>query len=246
NLERAVQMIGSTTAAGLIIGLSLQRWNALRDGPAGSCLLRLIYHSEATAVLTQKLLRKGSDENSGSARDHPETSLEWPGFAKGLFHDLGKLVLIYNYPEKAGALYSLERTSRRPEKIDPQVVEHGVFGCGHTEVGAQAVASLDLPGPLAAVAEHHHDDESMAEDQDLRAVRAANLLTKTMNSELAGLSASRATLDWNTCVNDPVWSDWLDDASEPALKTLKEDFMRETILYTRFFLDLPDVETFSD
>lgn len=248
-VERAVQMVGPTTAAGLIIGLSLRKWRTLRDGPAGSCLLRLIYHSEATAALTQKLLRRhpgGDPESSNSDQAGP---LRWRGFAKGLVHDLGKLVLLYNYPEKAATLYSPQRTDRGYENTDARVVEQAVFGCDHTEAGAQAAAALDLPDSLATAAGHHHDGEAhdsevRAEtaERDLRAVRAANLLTKTAGSELAGLDANKATVDWDTCADDPVWSDWT-DAPNSTPKVLDEDLTDGVVLYTRFFLDLPDVQS---
>lgn len=247
-VERAVQMVGPTTAAGLIIGLSLQKWRALRDGPAGSCLLRLIYHSEATAALTQKLLRRHPDEDPESSDSDQETPLRWRGFAKGFVHDLGKLVLLYNYPKKAATLYSPQRTDRGYENTNARAIEQAVFGCDHTEAGAQAAAVLDLPESLATVAEHHHDEaddsEARAETagRDLRAVRAANLLTKTAGSEVAGLDSARATVDWDTCVDDPVWSDWAEDPNSTP-KVLDEDLTEGIVLYTRFFLDLPDVRS---
>jgi HD-like signal output (HDOD) protein len=248
-VERAVQMVGPTTAAGLIIGLSLQKWRALRDGPAGSCLLRLIYHSEATAALTQKLLRRHPGRDPESSDNDPEAPPRGEGFAKGFVHDLGKLILLYNYPEKAATLYGPKRTDRGYENTDARVVEQAVFGCDHTDAGAQAAAALDLPDSLATVAGHHydgeaHDSEARTEtvERDLRAVRAANLLTKTAGSDISGLDANKATVDWDTCADDPVWLDWAEDPNS-APEFLDEDLTNGIVLYTRFFLDLPDVQS---
>lgn len=248
DVERAVQMVGPTTAAGLIIGLSLRKWRALRDGPAGSCLLRLIYHSEATAALTQKLLRKHPGGDAESSDRDPEASLRWGGFAKGFVHDLGKLALLYSYPEKAATLYSPQRTDQGYENTDVRAVEEAVFGCDHTEAGAEAAAALDLPESLATVAEHHHDDvhdrEARAEatERDLHAVRAANLLSKTVGSEVAGLDANKATVGWDTCADDPVWSDWA-EGPDSTPEVPDKDLTEGIVLYTRFFLDLPDVRS---
>lgn len=183
-LGPAVQMIGPVTAAGLVVELSMRRWRPLRDGPAGPQLTRLIYHSEATAALTQRLLRgssgggeppDGDDPSKGApdpSRDHPPrdqpepsaeeasptqsapmwASFEWKGFAQGLICDLGKLVLLHSYPEKAAALYSQDRTDRGYGNADPQVMEQAAFGCDHVEAAAWAAETLHLPEPLADAA----------------------------------------------------------------------------------------------
>ncbi|WP_251979973.1 HDOD domain-containing protein [Salinibacter ruber] len=276
-LDPAVQMIGPVTAAGLVVELSMRRWRPLRDGPAGPQLTRLIYHSEATAALTQRLLRGSSgggeppdrdDPSKGApdpSRDHPPrdqpepsaeeasptqsapmwASFEWKGFAQGLICDLGKLVLLHSYPEKAAALYSQDRTDRGYGNADPQVMEQAAFGCDHVEAAAWAAETLHLPEPLADAATQRRGS-TVGENQGVHAARVANLLTKTMAPELAGISATSATRDWETCAEHPAWRAWVEDASRPSLEAVTEEFSKETVLYTRFLLDLPVAESFSD
>lgn len=80
----------------------------------------------------------------------------------------------------------------------------------------------------------------------MHAARVASLLTKTMAPELAGISATSATCDWETCAEHPAWRAWVEDAWRPSLEAVTEEFSKETVLYTRFLLDLPVAESFSD
>lgn len=155
-------------------------------------------------------------------------------------------MLIYNYPETAVALYDQRQAGREYRNASPRVRERAAFGYDHAEAGAWAAKTLDLPESLATVAKQHHDDEVTEANRDVRAVHVANLLTKTMGPEFAGLSAVEATLDWETCAEDPVWADWTRDASSPDLEALREEFTQKSVLYTQFLLDLPGAESFSD
>ena len=103
SVERAIRMMGPTTAAGTVIGLRMLEMEDLLHGPAGPCLARLLRHSESTAFLTQYLLGRAAPE--ANAPDPTANAPGGKGFAEGLLHDFGKLVLLYNYPEKAAALY---------------------------------------------------------------------------------------------------------------------------------------------
>lgn len=163
-----------------------------------------------------------------------------------LFHDLGKLVLVHNYPETAAALYDRHQAGQEYRNANPRVRERATFGCDHTEAGAWAAETLGLTESLATVAGQHHDDEVIEASRDVRAAQVANLLTKTMGPEFAGLSATEVTLDWEACTRDPVWTDWAQNESGPDLKALRKQFMQKSVLYTQFVLDLPGVESFSD
>lgn len=240
NVEQAIDLVGATTAAGIVLKLGMNKFNVLRRGPAGSCVRQLIQHSEATAIIARHLLgkkpREGRDQN-GSRKE--EEDLAQSAFAKGFVHDIGKLVLIYNDPEKGAALYEDNWIEKGPAEINERDVERRAFGCDHTEAGAYAADELGFPSTLADVARNHHDTGAALTDDDswdLRAVRAANLVTKAMESSYSGLYAQEVSLDWETCARHPVWFHWKPTSIEDPEALAEEDF----ILYSEFFLNQPD------
>lgn len=236
-VERAIEMIGATTAAGVVTKLSMNKLNVLRRGPAGSCIRRLIQHSEATAVLARYLLREQLPEDMGSTGDPEEKDLIRTAFAKGFVHDLGKLVLIYNDPEKGAALYGDNWIERDPDEISERAIERRAFGHDHMEAGAYAAAEIGLPSEVAAVAGEHHDAGGASPEAPdtwaVRAVRAANLLTKAMGDSFSGLHAQDVSLDWETCARHPSWLHW-ETASDANLEEIAQD---DVMLYSEFFLD---------
>lgn len=236
-LEQAIEMVGATTAAGIVIKLSMNKLNVLRRGPAGSCIRQLIQHSEATAVLARHLLRRRRPDSAAQTSDPEDVDLAQTAFAKGFVHDLGKLVLIYNDPEKGAALYGDDWIERDPEGASDRAVERRAFGHDHTEAGAYAAAEIGLPAGLVAVARDHHGANATPEDPSdawgLRAVQAANLVTKAMESSFSGLYAQDVSLDWETCARHPAWLHWETASSADPETLAQEDF----ILYSEFFLD---------
>lgn len=246
DVEQAIGMVGATTAAGTVIKLSMSKLNTLRRGPAGSCVRQLIQHSEATAVLARQLLRNRRPESDGQvASIAANEDLVQTAFAKGFVHDLGKLVLIYNDPEKGAALYEDNWIERGPEEVNEQAVERRAFGYDHTEAGAYAATEMGLPDGLVTAVRDHHDANATPDDSseawDLRAVRAANLVTKAMGPSVSGLYAQDVSLDWETCASHPDWLHWKTDGDETPDALVRDDF----ILYSEFFLDPSSPQHFS-
>lgn len=236
DVERAIGMIGATTAAGVVTKLSMNKLNVLRRGPAGSCVRQLIQHSEATAVLARYLLREQLPDGTGPTSDPEEEDLVQTAFAKGFVHDLGKLVLIYNDPEKGAALYGDNWIERDPDEINERAIERRAFGHDHMEAGAHAAAEIGLPSDLVTVAREHHAGGTSPEAPDtwaFRAVRAANLLTKAMGNSFSGLHAQDVSLDWETCARHPSWLHWKTASAAELEKIAQKDLM----LYSEFFLN---------
>jgi len=140
DVGRAIRMMGTTTAAGSVVSLGMLRMDELADGPVEACFHRFIRHSEATGFLASSLLGPLSPADDGPAPESDVTQGE--GFAEGLLHDFGKLVLFYNYPEKAAALYEEKRFAEHLQETDPRTLERFVFGSTATEVQDDADAPI--------------------------------------------------------------------------------------------------------
>lgn len=188
DVERAVSVMGPQAAIGTVVSLCMLEIDDLMDGPAEPCVRRLLRHSEATAVITRYLLNGPAPQGRQDAPTGPTPSRD-DGFTEGFLHDFGKLVLIYNYPDKALALYQDEAV--REDVSDPHVLEQRVFGCNHVEAGSYAASEMNFPQGLVDVIRYHHDLEGARGRTDametLKAVRTANRSTKAMGPAFAGV-----------------------------------------------------------
>jgi HD-like signal output (HDOD) protein len=245
SVDRAIRMLGPSTAAGAVISLSMLRMRKLMEGPAGTCFTRLVRHSVGTAFLSRYLLRELPGGPSPSSAGVGGAASD--GFTEGLLHDFGKLILIYNYPEEAVALYEDKSMAEHLAGAEEREMEQLIFGCDHTEAGAYAATELHFPSTLVEVIRHHHDPSAAPQhtaSQTLRAVCGANRVIKALDQAFVGVRPSETELDWEACVEHPIWSHWHRDAggdgSQPlplldTLRTKKEDF----VLSTEQFLNRP-------
>lgn len=260
SLKQAIQMLGPTTVAGIILQLGMRELHTLRNGPAGSCLVRLVQHCEGTAILARHLAdrsRTTSDDQPHRDRSLQDSPIGTGPFAMGFAHDLGKLALMYNFPKRAALFYGNERSDDDRSKSDELFLEQCVFGCSHVEAGVWTASQADLPAPLVAAAGLHHDtlgedggDDStvdLLEDataQDLQVVRAANLLTKTIGANFSGPHPITDSIGWSGCEEATAWTDWRDERAEPGTSgTSPKNIVQELLesgklmLYSKFFLD---------
>jgi len=249
DVERAIRMMGPTTASGTVISLCMLEMSEMMEGPAESCFRNLLRHSEGTAFLTRHLLDGRAPQRG---RESPAEG-EQPGgdgFTEGLLHDFGKLVLIYNYPEKAVSIYENKVFEEYLSETNQRVLEQLVFGCDHTEAGGYAASEMNFPRVLIDVIRYHHDPNESKVRKDsretVRAVSAANRATKAMGASLVGVHPTETKLDWETCADDPIWDHFLDaTADETQPMELMEELKakrKDIILFTKFFLnpDIPD------
>ncbi|WP_263787568.1 HDOD domain-containing protein [Salinibacter grassmerensis] len=249
DVGRAIRMMGTTTAAGSVVSLGMLRMDELADGPVEACFQRFIRHSEATGFLASSLLGPLSPDGNSRVPSSESDVTQGKGFAEGLLHDFGKLVLFYNYPEKAAALYEEKRFADHLEEPDDRKMERFIFGCDHCQAGAYAALELNFPQTLVDVIRHHHSprpESSDASPRVLRAIRAANLAAKAMGTPLAGVCPSEEPISWETCADQPVWCHWTSDPEADGPPSDLMDRLRakkETVLlFTDFFVGTSDTE----
>ncbi len=210
--ERAVVMLGPVAVVGIIVGMSMLRLRSVLDGPAGECFSRLIIHSIATAYLTD-YLTKEPNPCAASSIGRTRTGA---GYTAGLLHDFGKIILVYNFPNEAVALY--EERSLTVQADNEREMESLLFGSDHTEAGEFAARKLRFPDPLAHVARHHHTPEQAAPETAplVRAVAVANLAAGAMGY---GFTEART---WDACTAHPAWTLYAEHAPPCTPDTLTE------------------------
>ena len=76
----------------------------------------------------------------------------------GLLHDIGKVVLNNNLPDK----FLLLTQRVYEENVMYSEIERDLFGYGHAEVGGLFAEKWKFPEVLVSVITHHHDCEAFA------------------------------------------------------------------------------------
>ncbi len=201
SVERTVVMLGPVAVAGIVVGMNILKLNSILEGPAGRCFNQLIRHSIATAFLVRHLMEGSPRKHRSFAKG--KAARVGVSFTAGLLHDFGKIILIYNYPEEALALYEQRALHRQLIVPDVRDVEQLVFGCDHTEAGEFVARKLGFPDSLTDVIRFHHEPERTSGDAEtdrlVRATAAANLAAKAMGF------AFEQPLNWEAIAGDPLW-----------------------------------------
>lgn len=214
--ERAVVMLGPVAVAGIVVGMNMLKLRSVFDGPAGDSFLRLIKHSIATAFLSRHILDGTPDSSTNRPAERIGVS-----FTAGLLHDFGKMVLVYNHPDKAAQFYDERILKSHLIDSDARRLEQFLFGYDHTEAGEYLARKLSFPDELSDTIRFHHEPESFkgsSETKDvIRAVAAANQAAKTM-----GFGFDRE-LTWEECLESSVWDASLFRDKYTNSEILKED-----------------------
>jgi HD-like signal output (HDOD) protein len=103
-----------------------------------------------------------------------DRALASQALAAGLLHDLGKVVLVTNFEDLYGRVYSLARK----QPVPLWEIEKEMFGATHGEVGACLVGMWNMPSPIVEATAMHHEPPLGEGDQltPLAAVHIANVL----------------------------------------------------------------------
>ena len=105
-------------------------------------------HSIKTGAIAKKIADKESADKHLSDN----------AFMAGLLHDVGKLVLMANVPDKYKAVIE----TIKEQNITLNQAEQSVFGTSHAEVGAYLAGLWGLPDAIVEAVAFHHQSKSMS------------------------------------------------------------------------------------
>jgi putative nucleotidyltransferase with HDIG domain len=204
----ALTYLGVDTVKSLV--LTVQAFSQFEGGQLkGFPFQRLWSHSLTVATAANLIARM----EAGDAK------LAQEAFAAGILHDLGKLVLAFNFPDA----YSRVLKDYQERKLPLCDIERNVFEADHATVGGYLLGLWGLPVPVVeAIALHHEPAKSPTMSFcPLTAVYAANTLVNEADGTPAGTAETEAGLKYlaerglESRVND--WKHAL--ALEPAAET---------------------------
>jgi putative nucleotidyltransferase with HDIG domain len=159
-VEDAVLCLGSDTVKNLVLCVEAFQAAEGRSGAGDLSVESLQRHGLLTANIASRIV-------TGKAQAED-------AFIAGILHDIGKLVLSMQRPERLDEALAAARQDGRP----PYVVEQEVAGASHAEAGAHLLGIWRLPYPVVeAVANHHLPYRVQQQSFDvLAAVHVADLL----------------------------------------------------------------------
>ena len=161
--EQAVESLGLDAVRALVTALRfLAEHSHLKPGYLS--IDQIWQHSTNVAQIARDLV----------LFETKDRALASQALAAGLLHDLGKVVLVTNFADLYGRVYSLARK----QPVPLWEIEKEMFGATHGEVGACLVGMWNMPGPIVEATAMHHEPPLGEGDQltPLAAVHIANVL----------------------------------------------------------------------
>jgi HD-like signal output (HDOD) protein len=142
--------------------------------------------SPTIAALLAHSIRAGIYARSIALAETRNAEMAEAAFTAGVLHDIGKIVLAGNMPER----YLEVRGIRASKEISSNAAELEVFGATHAQVGACLLAAWGLPLSILEALAWHHEPDRCGERgfSVLAAVHAANALAHESEGEPAEIN----------------------------------------------------------
>jgi putative nucleotidyltransferase with HDIG domain len=163
--SQAASLLGIQILKSLVLMANVfSQFDALTDTD-GFSLKELWRHGLSVGACARNIARiEGMDSDAAEE-----------SFVCGLFHDIGKLVLLANMSEEYGRV--LKRLEQHPD--EPLVdIERDIIGASHAEVGAYLLGIWGFSEGIIEAAAYHHDPSGCRhrDFSALTVVHAANVL----------------------------------------------------------------------
>ena len=147
SIRQAVTLLGFGTVRNLALAFSMKRMVRPQTG-ASSSYARYSQHALGCAVMTEFLAHYVRSEELDAA------------FAAGLFHDVGRLLILTTLPEVAPKIVV------HWEQGDGSFTdsEQEILGVTHTELSGLILEKWKLPEPVCRAARFHEDPDEAGDD----------------------------------------------------------------------------------
>lgn len=170
-LSRAVTIVGTNQLTNLALGVSVI--TAFDNVPEEFFTLKEFWHHSVTCgIVARQLANK-----AGLPGDEKF-------FVAGLLHDIGRLVMLKNYPAESTEVLRLAKTGRRA-LVD---VERKVWGCTHADIGGRLLKQWRLPAFLEVLVYHHHQPMEASMTKEAAVVHLADFITHGLSIGASGAS----------------------------------------------------------
>ena len=163
-ISHAISIIGSDQLHDLVLSTCVL--NKFKNIPSKSLEMKLFWEHNIACALASKII--SSHLNIGC----PDSI-----FVSGLLHDIGRLVISINIPDKFTEIFLLAQTNNS----HLLVAENKILGFGHDEVGGELLRRWKLPEiHIEAVRFHHNPAKAPLFAKEASIVNIANSLANML------------------------------------------------------------------
>lgn len=224
DITQAVSVLGIDTVKNLVLAIQVFS----EQGADGQKALTdtLWRHSMNVAVGAKRLTQYENSTNALAER----------AYTAGLFHDIGKLIMMRAAPDAYREALELAEKKNVPS----WVAESEILGCHHAEAGAYLLARWGLPIEVVESAALHHDPVNASGDSfsALAAVFATNTLLG--DSDTKDFSDPESPYN-HTFIQEigksdqwDIWEKILSDSDDPTLANNEPSTTRSTPQGSKF------------
>ena len=170
NPKEAVMLLGTETIKALVLSVKIfSEFNQKKF--TWFNFDELFSHSMSVSMFAQTI----------SKAEHLDQNLVNNSLMAGMFHDLGKLILVTNFQEP----YQKILSEAREKKRNLWELESDMFGTSHAEIGAYLMGLWGLDYPvIEAIAFHHSPGKSLTNSTGLlTAVHFSDAFDRVKNDE---------------------------------------------------------------
>ena len=202
NPREAVMLLGTDTIKALVLSVKIfSEFNQKKY--AWFDFDHLFNHSLSVSILTQTI----------SKEERLDQNLVNNSLMAGMFHDLGQLILVTNFPEP----YHKVLTEARKAQKELWNLENELFATSHAEIGAYLMGLWGLEYPvIEAIASHHCPTKSLSKstglltavhfsdvyDRSMNGCSAENILSQLDCEYLKNLGVTERINDWQKICRD--------------------------------------------
>lgn len=140
SIRHAVSMLGFSTVRNLALAFSMRRMLTRSRMPPARLYSRYSQHSLSCAMLCHYLVSYTPVEDADAA------------FAAGLFHDIGKLLILTTFPDLLPKIVEQYENSEAPY----EQVEMDILGVTHSQLSRIVLEKWQLPQCIQEAVEYHH------------------------------------------------------------------------------------------
>lgn len=196
SIIQAVKLLGLNTIKSLV--LSVQVFDQFsQEAVKRFSLNKLLNHSLSTGMLAAAITRSES-QRSQMAED---------AFLSGMLHDLGKLVLAHNLPER----YKQVIDTARKDNIALHQAEKQILGVTHAEIGGSLMLLWGLDDRIVEAVTFHHNPSACIGEAfcPLTAIFAANIFEHAQGEKSKESTPIDLDADYMEHLKmHPNWKDW--------------------------------------
>ena len=206
SVRNAVSVLGLNKLRNFVLGMSVSRMWTQSALPKSFSTARFNQHNVATAILSDLLAQYRPVH-------YPEGA-----FVSGLFHDLGKMLIVIGMRPEADEIQKLYAGG----KMRLIECEESILGLNHADLSAAAVVAWNLPEPIQSAVMHHHRPALAAPKDAIPLSRVIAAANHYVNCNGRSIDPAISPIDLEC--PDHLDSFGLGDKKEAVLKQFEAEF----------------------